>query len=312
MKMNGKNIGFVVLTGCAVFLAAYYAAGLYVPVPGAPTGAWPVLGAAAVILVNGFGLLVTSNRISVKATVSVPLIYVALVTANPWALRWSDFHPASLLFLGAIFCYLLFCTLRPSLELLAGCFFLLGASGLFIPPLLWLFPVFLLMGIGRTPRKAKYLVTAVLSLCVPLVIQGSIVYLRQDVDTALELLPQLWAGMTTIHPAIRPFPAVTLARILFVLAVTLVAVLHVIHHLNTYKTVQFLAFIRLIGLATSLSIMALIFPSSVHTPCGLIICLPVTLLLNDFIIAPGHRRGKVALAVAAVLLFSAERVFQLL
>ena len=262
MKMNGKNIGFVVLTGCAMFLAAYYAAGLYVPVPGAPTGAWPVLGAAAVILVNGFGLLV--------------------------------------------------CTLRPSLELLAGCFFLLGASGLFIPPLLWLFPVFLLMGIGRTPRKAKYLVTAVLSLCVPLVIQGSIVYLRQDVDTALELLPQLWAGMTTIHPAIRPFPAVTLARILFVLAVTLVAVLHVIHHLNTYKTVQFLAFIRLIGLATALSIMALIFPSSVHTPCGLIICLPVTLLLNDFIIAPGHRRGKVALAVAAVLLFSAERVFQLL
>lgn len=312
MKMNGNNIGFAGLTGCAVFLAAYYVAGLYVPVPDAPSGVWPVLGAAAVILLNGFGLLMTSNRISVKATVSVPLIYVALVTANPWALRWSAFHPASLLLLGALFCYLLYCTLSPSLELLAGCYFLLGTSGLFIPPLLWLFPVFLLMGIGRAPYKAKYLVTAALALCFPLLIQGSLVYLRQGVDPALALLPQLWSGMTDIHPAIRPFPAVTLARILFVLAVTLVAVIHVVRHLNTYKTVQFLAFIRLIGLAAALSIMALLFPSNVHTPCGLIICLPVTLLLNDYIITPGHRRGKIALAVAAALLFIAERVFYLI
>lgn len=310
--MNERNIGFAALTGCTAFLAAYYAAGLYVPAPGAPSGAWPTAGAAAVILLNGYGLKLTAKQISVKASLSVPLIYIALVAANPWALRWSSFHPASLLLLGAIFCYLLFCTVRPSMEILAGCYCLLGASGLFVPPLLWLFPVFLLMGIGRTPEKGKYLVTAVFSLCIPLLVWGGLLYIRQDLEAALGLFPQLWTVMTDIQPSIRPFPAVTLARILFVMAVTLVAVVHIVRRLDTYKTVEFLAFVRLIALAAVLSLMALVFPAGAHTPCGLVIFLPLTLLLNEYYVSPGQRRSKVALIVSAILLLSAERVFQLL
>lgn len=310
--MNGKNIGIGALTGFVAFLAAYYAAGLFVSVPGAPSGIWSVVGAAAVILLTGAGLLLTANRVSVKATLSVPLIYILLVAANPYALRWSEFHPAALLLLSSIFCYLSFCTDRPSMAYHAGAFFLLGAAGLFVPPLLWLFPLFVLMGVGRAPAKGKYLVTALFSLVLPFLIEGGVTYLRQDFAAACDLLPRLWTGMTDIHPGVRPFTAVTLARILFVLAVTLVALSHVVSHLNTYKTVQFLAFIRLIAMAAFLSLMALVFPADPHTPCGLLICLPVTLLLNEFFVAPDKRRGKAAVITAAALLFAAERVSQLL
>ena len=310
--MNGKSIGIGALTGFLVFLVAYYVAGLYVAVPGATAGTWSAVGAAAFILLAGAGAMMTANRVSVKATVTVPLIYVFLVAANPYALHWSEFHPAALLLLSSIFCYLSFCTDRPSMEYLAGAFFLLGAAGLFVPPLLWLFPLFVLMGVGRTPAKGKYLVTALFSLALPFLIWGGVTYLRQDFAAASDLLPRLWTGMTDIHPGVRPFHAVTLARILYVMAVTLVALAHVVRHLNTYKTVQFLAFIRLIAIAAFLSLMALIFPADTHTPCGLLICLPVTLLLNEYFVAPGKRRGKVAVIAAAALLFAAERVSQLL
>lgn len=312
MKMNYRRIGFAALAGCFVFLAAYYAAGLFAPVPGAATGAWPAVGAAAVILLNGFGLQLTDNRVLFIAPVSVPVIYIALVAANPWAQHWSAFHPASLLLLGAIFCYLAFCTIRPSMEVLAGCFFLLGASGLFVPPLFWLFPVLLLMGLNRIPSKGRYLVIATLSLAVPVFIYGAITYLRQDFAATREILPQLWTAMTDVHPGIRHFPAVTLTRILFTLAVTLAASLHIIRRLNRYKTVQALAFVRLIVLALAFSLMALVFPADAHTPCGLIICLPVTLLLNEYFVSSEKGWARTVLVIAALLLLIAERISLLL
>ena len=89
---------------------------------------------------------------------------------------------------------------------------------------------------------------------------------------------------------------------------TLMAVVHIVRQLNTYKTVQFLALVRLIMMAVALSVMALLFPEDAHTPCGLIICLPVTLLLNEYMAARGNERTKTALAIIAFLLLVAERV----
>lgn len=308
MKMSRSTISFTAFLGGILFLAAFYASGLYANTPGATTGPWPAIGAAAVIVANGFGLLMTSNRVSVKATVSVPFIYIALVAANPWALHWSAFHPASLLMLGSIFCYLSFCAVRPSMEYLAGGTFLLGAAGLFVPPVLWIFPIFLLMGVGKATAKVKYLVISVIGLVLPLLILAGITYLRQGADAVLGLLPSLWERMTDVHLGIRHFSAATLARILLTLVATLMAVVHIVGQLNTYKTVQFLALVRLIMMAVALSVMALLFPEDAHTPCGLIICLPVTLLQNEYMAARGNERTKTALAIIAFLLLVAERV----
>ena len=294
MKMSRSTISFTAFLGGILFLAAFYASGLYANTPGATTGPWPAIGAAAVIVANGFGLLFTSNRVSVKA--------------NPWALHWSAFHPASLLMLGSIFCYLSFCAVRPSMEYLAGGIFLLGAAGLFVPPVLWIFPIFLLMGVGKATAKVKYLVMAVIGLVLPLLILAGITYLRQGADAVLGLLPSLWERMTDVHLGIRHFSAATLARILLTLVATLMAVVHIVRQLNTYKTVQFLALVRLIMMVVALSVMALLFPEDAHTPCGLIICLPVTLLLNEYMAARGNERTKTALAIIAFLLLVAERV----
>lgn len=308
--MNRTHLQFATVSAGLLLLAAYYAAGLFVPAPGATAGALSAVGAAAVILFNGVGLLITSHNVSVKATVLVPFIYIALVAANPFALHASLFHPASVLMLVSIFFYLSFCALQPSLTYLVLSFFLLGAAGLFVPPMLWLFPFLLLFSIGRTHEKGKYLATALIGLALPLMILAGVTYLRSGSDAVLALPATLWAGMTDVHPGIRPFPAITLARILLTLIATLVAVVHIVKNLNTYKTVQFLAFIRLIALAALLSVMALIFPRDSHTPCGLIICLPVTLLLNEFFVSRSNRRQKLVLAVAALALLIAERVSQ--
>jgi len=308
MKMNSRRIGFAALTGCFVILAAYYAVGLFAPVPGARTGFWSAFGAAAFILLNGLGLQQAGNRVSVMTSVFVPVIYIALVAANPWALRWSTLHPASLMLLGATFCYLTFCNIRPSIELLAGCHFLLGAAGLFVPPLIWLFPVFLLTGSGRTISKGRYVVTALISLALPLLIHCGFTYLRQDFSATREILPWLWAGMTDVHPGIRHFPAVTLTRIFFTLAVTILAGLYIIHQLDTYKTAEARALVRLIILALALGLMALIFPADAHTPCSLVVCLPVALLLNEYLFSSGKGWARTSLIVAAILLLIAERI----
>lgn len=312
MKMNRTRTHFVAALAGIVLLAAYYIAGLHVPIPGAEDNALSRIGSATVILLNGIGLLLTSHRISLKATYSVPFIYIALVAINPWALRWSAFHPASLLMLASIFFYLLYCAVRPSLVYLVSSFFLLGAAGLFVPPLLWLFPFFLVLNIGRTDTKGKYLVTAFIGLALPLLIRASVLYLRYGVDAALALPGELWEGMLDLHPGLHPYSAITLARILLIVAATLMAVVHIIMDLDTYKTSQSLAFIRLIVLAALFSLMSLLFPPAAHTPCGLIICLPVTLLLNEYFVTTGMRKQKMAIATVAMLLLLAERISQFL
>ena len=310
--MYRNPYGLPAILGGGILLTAFYAAGLFVPTPGATTGTASAIGAAAVIVANGIGLLLTSRRVSGKATLTIPFIYIALVAANPWALHGSAFHPASLLMLASIYCYLSFCAVRPSLTYLLGSFFLLGAAGLFVPPLLWLFPLFLLLSIGRTDEKGKYLVTAFIGMALPLLIQAGVVYLRTGADDVLSLPAAWWTGMTDVHPHLRPFSAATLFRILLTVAATLMAAFHIIQQLNTYKTVQFLAFVRLITLAAVLCLMALVFPENSHTPCYLITCLPVTLVLNEFFVSHGARRTKIALAVAAILLLVAERIGYLL
>lgn len=308
MKMSRTSYGFAALAGGAVLLAAYYVAGLFAVVPGIPAGVLSAIGAAAVILANSTGLVLTSRRISVNPTVLIPFIYIALVAAQPATLHWSDFHPASLLLLASTFCYLHFCAIESSTESLAGSCFLLGAAGLFVPPMLWLFPVFLLLGAGKAPSKGKCLVAALLGLVLPLLILCGIRYFQGGADAVRTMFPALWEGMSELHPGIRPFSAPTLARLLLTIAATFAAIVHIVRRLDTYKTVQARAFLRLVILAAVLGLMALLFPADSHTPCALAVCLPVTLLLNELFATPGSGRAKTALAVALILLLAAERI----
>ena len=310
--MSRTSYGFAAVSGGTLLLAAFYAAGLYVPMPGLPDSFLSAAGAAAVILINGVGLALTGRHVSLRTSVLIPFIYIALVAVNPAALHWSAFHPASLLLLASTFCYLHFCAIQSSIEYLAASSFLLGAAGLFVPPILWLFPLLLLLGAGRTAAKGKGLITAVIGLVLPLLILGSLHYIRGGIDAVQPILPDIWEKMSAIHPGIRHLSAATLIRLLVTLAATLMAVVHIVRHLNTYKTVQALSFVRLITLSAVLCLMMLLFPADNRTPCGLAVCLPVTLLLNEYFTAPGKRRAKVSLAVVLCLLLAAERVSQLL
>ena len=310
--MSRIRFGFATVLGGIVLLAAFTASGWYVAVPGARTGFLSCAGAFVVILANCFGLSLIGSRFSARPVGLIPFIYIALVAANPATLHWTPCHPASLLLIAMIFCYLQFCSGQSSNEYLAASCLLLGPAGLFMPPILWLFPVFLLLGAGRTPSKGKSLVTALIGLILPLLVYGGILYLRSGTDAALSLPLRLWEGMTKLSPGIPPFRATTLARITVIMVATLIAFIDIASKLNTYKIIQFLAFVRLIILTVALCVMTLLFAKDNHTSCALATYLPITLLLNEYLAAPGKGRTKTALAVAAILLLVAERISLLL
>ena len=309
--MSRTRFGFAAVFGGTLLLAAFFASGWYVPVPGARTGVLPCLGAAAVILANSFGLSLIGTRFSARPSGLIPFIYIALVAANPATLRWTPCHPASLLLIATIYCYLRFCSDRSNEYLAASCL-LLGTAGLFMPPIFWLFPLFLLMGAGRASSKGRGLATALIGLVLPLLFYGGILYLRQGADAALALPARLWDGMTEVNPGIPHFRATTLARILLTLAATLIAFFDIVRKLNTYKIVEFLAFVRLIILTAALCLLTFLFAKDNHTACAVATCLPITLLLNEYLAGPGKARTKTALAVATILLLVAERISLLL
>ena len=306
--MRGTPMKQGVALFAAVCLTAFYASGLYADAPLAAGGFWSCLAAAAVILLNSALLSFTNTRISAHSNIYVSFVYIALVAVNPYALRWTLAHPASLFLLISIILYLAYCAEKPSMEYLSGAFFMLGTSGLLLPQLLWLFPILLLSSIGKSEDKLKYIVTAIISLLLPMLIFGGICYIRHGIDDTLAAFSGMWEKMSGISMQDFRLSAASLCRILLAVIATVTAFVYIVRHLTVYKTVQFLAYIRILVLTLAICLIALLFNEDGLVPYELIISIPITLLLGEYFINSGDRRGKNILIAILILMFIAERI----
>lgn len=299
---------FAVLLAVLLPLAAWCATGWLAagPVPQRPVLSG--LLAAATLLANGLLLFSTHRRVMSGLSLSVPVIYIVLATANPDALYFTPFHGASLLLALCLFFHTAFCSVRPTLSKLLGTWASLGAAGILFPPFLWLIPLLALTSMGKAEDKLKYAAASLLSLCLPFGLYAGILFLREGSFPVGAVFTRLWDQMTVLpHPAFH-FSAATLCRIALTAVATVLAIIRAAKLLDRFKTAQYRAVIRIILLIPALCLLVLLFAPDCRFPGGLVTYLPVSLLLNDGLAAQGSGNRFPTLAVILFLILLAERI----
>ena len=289
-----------------LLVALYWATGWKAAVA-PPRPFLPGLAAALILGVNAVLLYLTNDRVMNEMSLIAPVAYAVLATANPAALYYTPLHAAALLMAVSLFFYLHFCAEKPSLDYLGGAWVSLGAAGLLYPPLLWLAPVYAATMAPRAESKGKYWVTLLLSLILPAAIHIGIQYIRGG-DPFDVVLRNLWGGMTAVsHPSLH-LSAATLVRILLTFVAAVLAALQMLRRLTHFKTGQFHAVIRVLLLSVCLAVLAGIFLNDSGQPFGILLMLPVSLILNEYLRNPDNARGVRTLTLILLLVLAVERI----
>ena len=304
--MNRSNLNFAAIVAATLLVVLHFVTGWRAAgVPERPF----LSGLSAVLLLVAAALLLylTNDRIINEKSHFAPFIYLMLAAANPAALYLTTMHAAAILMAVSLYSYLRFSALAPDIGQLVIAWATLGAAALFFPPLAWLAPIYAATMTGRTEDKPRYWVAAILSLVLPVVLLIGVDYLLGR-ERPVEVLGNLWEGMTAIARPSFPVSAATLCRILLTVLVTVVASVRILGNLTRYRTVQYHALFRLLILSLSLGVLALLFTASGTLPFGLVVMLPVSLILNEYFRNPeiGHDIGT--LGVVLLLVMLAERI----
>ena len=301
-----RTIGeFATFLVVVLLLALYWAFGW----KAAPCPEHPFLAGLQAILsivVSAWVLHIISDRIMGGTGLVAPFAYLVLATADPVSLYAFPLHAAATLISFSIYFYLNYCTHHPTIGQMAGAAVALGGAGLFFPPALWLFPVFLATSIGMADNKIKTVIAAMLGLVFPLAVTLGILSLTSDTDPVF-YLHSLWLDMTDIVRPVLPNRATTLCRIFLTAVAAILAIIRMVARLNTYRTAHFRGAIRLLYLTLSIGILGILFLSD-DCPAGLITMLPVALLLDDLLGHPDHRKGTLTLLITLILVLVAERI----
>ena len=297
---------FLIFLGILSLLALYWASGWLA----APAGHGFISGMWAALALAGGALLVyfTSDRALNQLNPVAPVAYLILASAHPAALFATPLHAAAVLLAASLYCLLSYCSFHPSLANLSGMGISLGAASLFFPPLLWLAPVYGLLAVGRAADKAKFAVTAILSLILPIAAYAGIRLLLGNGLSADEI-PDFWQRMTALTRPSLAMPASTLCRILLTVAATAMAFIQLFRRMDRYRTAPYRAALRLLFLTLAIGLLVLLFLSDGSQPAGLVMALPVSMLLGDCFGQPEHRvKGLTTLIIILLVILVAERI----
>ena len=305
--MNRSISDFLVNASIFAVLAAHFLTG-WLAVPDAGpllTGGLPAMLA---ILLCCVPLLDIHQQMLPGSSMVTVLFYAFLAAASPAAFHLSPFHGVALLMAGCLYCYLLFCAKRPSLNLAVGLWLAFGIAVLLLPSLLWLAPVLLLSSVGKAEEKGKFVFLLLLGLVMPAGVWLAIRYLQGNPLPLSDFLSGIWAGMSTLHLPRTNLPAATLVRIAFTVVMTLTAFVRILPRLSRYKTAQFRTVLRLMLLTVCFTAYAVLFLDYPAVPAGMLVMLPTAPLLSVFLLDTLSRRGTTPWFVTLLLLLAAERV----
>lgn len=117
-----------------------------------------------------------------------PLTYLVLVTSSPYFPYFSQQH------LAAVLCSMSFLTLidfsksPDNLLSFALASLTLTASAIFWPPLLWMAPSYLVIGVIRSGEKMKVAVSLILAAVTPILIYFAVMYLQDNLDAGVQII----------------------------------------------------------------------------------------------------------------------------
>ena len=141
------------------------------------------------VLVTATIVYITRRRYSDNGNkLLAPLLYLVLATSSPCFPNFSQQH------LAAILCSMSFLMLidfskSPDKKLsFAMASLTLVASAVFWPPLMWMAPVYLLIGVIRSGEKMKVAFSLILAAVTPVLIYFAVMYLLDNLDAGVQIV----------------------------------------------------------------------------------------------------------------------------
>ncbi|MBO4769126.1 MAG: hypothetical protein J5495_06300, partial [Bacteroidales bacterium] len=191
--------------------------------------------AAVFLLLTALSLHTFNNRFSSGLNFILPLLYLILAVANPYAIWFTPFHIAALGIVWALRYFVKYKAETGHPTDLFCSFFLLVFSSCFYLPSIWLAPFLLISGFGYMENKLRYLLTVILGLLFGVALIVGLNYLVLGMD-ALASLPREWLGaMSAIATHLPEFSLLQICREGLLVILVLVAALRNVRNQGKYK-----------------------------------------------------------------------------
>ncbi len=221
----------------------------------------------------------------------LPVLYLFLVLNNPRVIFFSPLHILALLLLWAL---VFSARYKSSLQNLSDnylSFFLYGAATIFFPPLVWIFPLVILINLRATEEKFKYIFTSFLGMLTPLVMVLAICYVVGRNEFVKGLGGSFWALMCAVGRHNVDFSAVEIVTSLFLISFILISIFYLLRNLNRYKIIHSNTSSRIIIFAILISLVCALFLTDNHDPYGVVLFVPVSLILFEYLSSPTNNKG---------------------
>jgi len=221
----------------------------------------------------------------------LPVLYVFLVVYNPRVIFFSPFHIVALLLLWSL---VFSARYRNSVQYLSNnfvSFFLFSTASVFFPPLVWLFPLIILVNLRASEEKFKYIFTSLLGVFTPMVMVGAICYIFGGNKLLNGLTVSFWGSMSAFGRHSFDFSAVEIATALFLISFALIATFYVLRNLNRYKIIHSNTCIRIIFFAILILLICAVFVTDNRDPYGVMLYVPVSLILFEYLSSPKNNKG---------------------
>lgn len=184
MTSEKDNFQIPTLAAAAVILASSASFCKMTSMPGNSL----LLGFVAV-LITATVVFVTQRRYQdTENKVLAPLLYLVLAASSPCFPYFSQQHLAAILFSISFLSLVNFSKSQESTLSFAMASLTLMASAIFWPPLMWMAPVYLVIGVIRSGEKMKVAVSLILAAVTPVLIYFAVMYLLGNPDAGVQII----------------------------------------------------------------------------------------------------------------------------
>lgn len=264
------------------------------------------------IILTGLTLFLFNNRFITGISSLLPFIYALLVVANPYCIFFSPIHIAAFLLMWSFFFSVKYRVERQGMDDLFITFLLLGLSSFFYAPIIWCFPLMFGISLRASEDKIKFIFSSLMGLVAPIALYLLILYLFASANESLTAIAQYGRAMIKVEPKVLTFSLAEICRDIFIMILTVSSMIYVANNLTRYKTTKSRAYIRILCYIAMLFPILLIFTGTNHTPNGLIMYLPVSLSIFEYISCSTSRKWSVIRNTLCIALFVVERVIYFL
>ncbi|MBO4656408.1 MAG: hypothetical protein J5639_01410 [Bacteroidales bacterium] len=194
--------------------------------------------AAVFLILTALSLHTFNNRFSSGLNFILPLLYLILAVANPYAIWFTPFHIAALAGVWSLRYFVKFKAETGHPTDLFAAFFLMVFASCFCLPLIWIAPFLLLSGFSYMESKSRYLLTVFSGLLCSVALIVGLNYLVGGLD-AVCALPGKWlSGILAVGTRIPEFSLLQICREGILVILVIVAALRNIRNQGKYKIAE--------------------------------------------------------------------------